>query len=81
MWFILTIYLQDGESPLHLAVIRQPMDIIEKLIDKGMDPNIQGKVSILIFFYNLCLQLKKKMDNMQGKVSTVFSSFDSKSTN
>ena len=36
---------QNGESPLHLAVITQPMDVIETLVDMGMNPNIQNKVS------------------------------------
>ncbi|XP_052278740.1 ankyrin repeat domain-containing protein 1-like [Dreissena polymorpha] len=34
----------DGEAPLHLAVREQAMDVIEALVDLGMDPNIKNKV-------------------------------------
>ncbi|WAQ98355.1 MIB-like protein [Mya arenaria] len=35
----------DGDSPLHRAIGSQPMDIIETLVDVGMDPNLQNSVT------------------------------------
>ncbi|XP_052278737.1 ankyrin repeat domain-containing protein 1-like [Dreissena polymorpha] len=33
----------EGEAPLHKAVREQTMDVIEALVDLGMDPNIKNK--------------------------------------
>ena len=47
--------LQDGDTPLSLAVVQQTMDIIEDLImHHGMDPNYKNKVST-ITVYTVCL--------------------------
>ena len=44
--------LQDGESPLHKAVVSQTMDVIEAFVNLGMDPNIQN--AVYLFYQSVC---------------------------
>ena len=39
-------YLQDGDTPIHLASSDGHVEVVEKLISSGADVNVVDKVSV-----------------------------------
>ena len=39
-------YLQDGDTPIHLALSGGHVRVVEKLISSGADVNVVNKVSV-----------------------------------
>jgi len=43
---MISYFLQDGYTPIHLALIFRHVQVIEKLISLGADVNVFDKVSV-----------------------------------
>jgi len=51
--FIVTCYLQQGETALHLACIHDQANMVELLLKRGADIKIRDKVALIMYIYNL----------------------------
>ena len=45
-YFMICDLLQDGDTPIHSALRRSHVEVVEKLISSGADVNVVDKVSV-----------------------------------
>ena len=46
LYFMICYFLQDGDTPIHLALRYGHVEVVEKLISSGADVNVVDKVSV-----------------------------------
>ena len=46
LYYMICYFLQDGDTPIHLASSGGHVEVVEKLISSGADVNVVNKVSV-----------------------------------